>query len=82
MTELSQFKSLVPTAEELPALHQALAEGLSAELAQRIGSILDLLPEVVQLIEHKDMSMNQLRQQLFGLKTESTRNVCYSAQQD
>lgn len=39
MPELSQFKSLVATEEELPALHQALAQGLSAELAQRIGSI-------------------------------------------
>lgn len=82
MTELSQFKTLVPTAEELPALRQALAAGLSPELAQQIGSILELLPRVVQLIERKDMSMNKLRQQLFGLKTESTRNVCGAPPQD
>jgi len=76
MTELSRLKSLVPTAEELPALHQALAQGLSAELAQRIGSILELLPQLVQLLERKDLSLEKLRQQLFGLKTESTRNLC------
>jgi transposase len=76
MTELSQFKSLAPTAEELPALRQALDQGLSGELAQRIGSILELLPQLVQLLERKDLSLEKLRQQLFGLKTESTRNLC------
>jgi transposase len=82
MTELSQFKSLVPTAEEMPALHQALAQGLSAELAQRIGSILELLPQLVQLLERNDLSLEKLRQQLFGLKTESTRNLCGAPPKD
>ena len=81
MTNLSQLKSLLLPAAELAALLEAVRAALPAQ-AQHICSMLELLPQIVQLIERKDMSIGKLRQQLFGASTESTRNLCGGSPKD
>ena len=76
MTDLSQLKSLLLSQPELAALLQEVRAALSPAAAQLICSTLELLPQIVQLIENKDMSIDKLRQQLFGASTESSRNLC------
>lgn len=76
MKELQTLKSLVlPKAEREQFLGE-IRSCLPERHFERIRAIIQLLPELVGLMEQKNVSLAKLRDLVFGAKTESARNLC------
>jgi len=76
MTDLQQLRSLVlPGAQRQAFLHEVRG-CLRPPHFERVQAMTELLPELLQLLEQKSMSIGRLRRLVFGATTESSRNVC------
>jgi hypothetical protein len=76
MTGLQQLRSLVlPEAQRQAFLHEVRG-CLPQPHYERVQAMMELLPELLQLLEQKSMSIGRLRKLVFGATTESARNVC------
>ena len=76
MKDLQELKALVLSEADRQAFLEEVRGCLPAAHYQRIRSMTELLPELLQLLEQKNMSLGRLRQLVFGATTESARNVC------
>jgi hypothetical protein len=76
MPRLDDLKGWVGNPGERRAFLEELRLRLSAEQVDRIGRMLEWVICLLELLEHKSLSIARLRQLCFGATTESARNVC------
>lgn len=76
MTDLQQLRSLVLPEAQRQAFLQEVRGCLPPPHYERVQAMTELLPELLQLLEQKSMSIGRLRQLVFGATTESSRKVC------
>ena len=78
MDETHPFKVLELTAEERQAFLGRVRPGcvIGEQDYQFIEGIIVGLPDVLALIDHRGMTINRLRQLVFGARTEKTAIVC------
>ncbi len=74
MTE--QLRSLVLPEAQRRAFLEEVRASLPLAHYERIEAMTELLPELLQLLEQKSMSIGRLRKLVFGATTESARNLC------
>ena len=74
MTE--QLRSLVLPEAQRRAFLEEVRASLPPAHFERIQAMTELLPEILQLLEQKSMSIGRLRKLVFGATTESARNLC------
>jgi transposase len=76
MSPDQRLESLIlPAAQRLAAL-EAIRPSVSPEHFEWIEAMAELLPEVLALLQQKNMSIGKLRELVFGPRTESLENVC------
>jgi len=76
MKELQSLKSLVLSKEERGTFLHEIGSALPRRHFERIAEVFELLPQVVELLEQKNVSLAKLRALVFGAKTERARTLC------
>ena len=76
MPHLDALKDLVRSEARRKVFLEEIRLRLSAEQGEQIARLLECLIWLLALLERKDLSIAQFKQMVFGVRTESARNVC------